>query len=161
MIQALGAAPVGMSITQVAESLNRGVIDGLLSSWSALRSFRIMPLLKSHYDEPLGVRAFILGINKAVFDKLPREDRDVIVANSGEKQSRHHGKMADEEVASAKAEARQDPNRIFVSPSNEEMAKRREAFRRKYYQEWTAEHPNGEKILTTFEAILADVRAGK
>ena len=64
VIKAVGGVPVAMGITQIAESLNRGVIQGALSGWSPARSFRYLPLIKSHWVEPFGIRVFFLAINK-------------------------------------------------------------------------------------------------
>ena len=79
----MAGIPVSTSTTQVAESLNRGVIQGTLNGWSALRSFRITPLIKTHVDVPLGVRSFFLGITKTVYDGLPAKAKAAIKADSG------------------------------------------------------------------------------
>ena len=71
IVEVLGAAPVGMNIMEAAEALSRGLYDGTFNGWAADRSYRFTPLLKAHIDLPMGVRQFIVAINKPVYDRLP------------------------------------------------------------------------------------------
>jgi TRAP-type C4-dicarboxylate transport system substrate-binding protein len=159
MIKLLGGAPVGMSITQVAESLNRGVIQGSMNGWSALRPFRIAPLIKTHYEEPLGTRSFVLMISKKAFDKMPRQDQQVIRDHSGEATSRRLGKMGDDEAARARKAAIADPKRTVVSYSRAELKKRAPLFQR-YHDAWIKEHKDGRRKYDAMQKIMSDIRAG-
>ncbi|MDP6173162.1 MAG: TRAP transporter substrate-binding protein DctP, partial [Rhodospirillales bacterium] len=92
-IKVMGGVPVGMSITQVAQSLHRGVIQGTFNGWSALQSFKITPLITTHVDMPFGVRGFFFAVNKKVFDGLSGKIKAAIVKNSGMATSRKFGRM--------------------------------------------------------------------
>ena len=71
MVKELGSVPVGTGTPQV--SLNRGVIQGALTGWSAINTFRITPSIKSHLDLPMGVRSFFIAVRKRIYDKLPEK----------------------------------------------------------------------------------------
>ena len=159
VIKAMGGIPVGMSVTQVAESLNRGVIQGALSGWPAAKSFRFIPLVKTHYEEALGVRSFFLGINKKVYDKLPAKARQAIDKNSGLVMSRRMGgEVFDEEIEFLRQQAVDDPKRNIVTVSEEEQEKRFVEIFKPFHDEWIKNTPDGQKKYDALMKILADIR---
>jgi TRAP-type C4-dicarboxylate transport system substrate-binding protein len=162
VIKAMGGIPVGMSITQVAESLNRGVIQGSLSGWSAARSFRFLPLVKTHYEEPLGVRSFFLGINKKVYDKLPEKAKQAIKKNSGLVLSRRiGGDLFDAEIKALRQGAVDDPKRNIVTVSEADGEKRFATLFKPFHDEWIKNTPDGQKKYDALMKILAEVRQGR
>ena len=157
VVRKLGGTPVGMSIRQVAESLNRGVIQGALSGWSALGTFRITPLIKAHVDLPLGVRTFFIGIRKDVYKQLSGKAQDAIARNGGLKLSRAMGDYYEAEGA----QMRSDPgSRSIVRPSKEESKDLYDRIFKAYHEQWIATHDDGQKKYDALQAILKDIRAG-
>lgn len=164
VIKAMGAAPVAMGIGQIAESLNRGVIQGALSGWSPAKSFRYLPLVKSHWVEPLGVRSFFLGINKKVYDGLPEKAKKAIDKNSGLALSRRVGGVAfGEEAQMLYKQAMADSKRnvITVSGSGDDGKQRFNSMFKSFHAKWINSNPDGQKKYDTLMQILADIRKGK
>lgn len=159
MVKILGGAPVGMSITQVAESLNRGVIQGTMNGWSALKPFRITPLIKTHYEEPLGTRSFVLMLSMKAFNKLPKQDQQVIRDNSGEKESKRMGQLGDDEAAAARKAAIADPARTVISYTPAQLEQRAKMFRH-FRDAWIKNHKDGARKYEAMQKILSDIRAG-
>lgn len=157
VIKAMGGIPVGMSITQVAESLNRGVIQGTLNGWSALGSFRITPLIKSHVDQPFGVRSFFLGINKKVYDKLPAKAKQAIQKNSGLAYSRRFGQLNGGRGVTFRRKAKEDPKRNVLTPTPAEYKAQAAKFQA-FHERWKAASPDRAKKYKALQAILADIR---
>ncbi len=87
MLEGLGATPVGMPVPQVAPSLSKGVIDGMVVPWEIMPSFKLQELTKSHTeisgDRGLYTTPFLFLMNKAKYDSLSDELKKVIDANSG------------------------------------------------------------------------------
>ncbi len=83
-IRALGAVPVFMPINRVYNALNTGVIDGILTGPSTIRSFKFSEVAK-YYTEglPLGRSPFFLVMNKRSFAKLSKTHRDLIDKTTG------------------------------------------------------------------------------
>jgi TRAP-type C4-dicarboxylate transport system substrate-binding protein len=160
IVRLFEAVPVGMAIGQTADALTRGVVDGTYSGWSALRTFRILPVLKSHYAEPLGVLGFVIGISKRVFDRIPERDRTLIDSVSGEPYARRLGQMGDQENREVIAEAQAKPDIIF-GPSPAERGQRADLFRNTLHKHWIETHANGQRVYDAYRRILAEVRAGK
>ncbi len=87
MLEGLGATPVGMPVPQVAPSLSKGVIDGMVVPWEIMPSFKLQELTKSHTeisgDRGLYTTPFLFLMNKAKYESLSDELKKVIDANSG------------------------------------------------------------------------------
>ena len=155
VVRILGATPVGMSITQVAQSLNRGVIQGTLTGWSALGTFRITPLLKSHVDLPMGVRSFFLGIRKDVYNKVSRKGQDAINNNGGIKLSRAFGQYYQDVGDKMRT---QPGKRNVITPSKAQLKSLYDGHYREFHTDWIAKH--GKAKYDAMQAILADLRKG-
>ena len=74
----LGATPVGMPPTQVYENLQKGVIDGAVFPWDAIKGFRLENSLKHHLDARVYTACFHLVMNPQRFAALPAEVRKAI-----------------------------------------------------------------------------------
>jgi TRAP-type C4-dicarboxylate transport system substrate-binding protein len=86
-LRALGAAPVGMPVTQVPEALSQGVIDGAVVPWEVVPALRLQEMVRHHTEIPgsptLYIATFIIAMNKAKYESLPADLRAVLDANSG------------------------------------------------------------------------------
>jgi len=156
IVKTIGATPVGMGIGQVAESLNRGVIDGALAGWSALNTFKIVPLIKIHYDEPYGVRTFFLALSKPVFQSLSAADKAIVTKHGGEALARQTGKATDDEDRVLIEKVKDN----ILRPSAAERPAREKLFQA-FHEEWIAEQKDGRKKYDAARKILADIRAGR
>ncbi len=154
-IRAVGGSPVSMGMGQVTGALNRGVIKGLLSGYSALRTFRVEPLLKSHVDLPMGVRVFFFGINKKKYDALPPAAKAAIDKNSGLSFSRH---MGEQNAASSKIARANAKKKSFIAPKGAELEAMRKRFKG-IHDDWIKATPDGQKKYDALQKILAEIRA--
>lgn len=86
-LAALGAVPVGMPITQMAEGLSKGVIDGALLSWVTVPDSKTHELTRYHVEagdtRALTTATMILVMNQKKYDSLPPDLKKVIDNNSG------------------------------------------------------------------------------
>lgn len=130
MIEALGAAPVGMPVPKVPLALSRGVVDGALLPFEVTLPLRVHEIAKSHMEFPNGVRfgtaVFLFVMNKARYDGLPAELRAVIDAESGEDFARDMGKLWLAEEDRGRKAAVDHGNPVIIM-SDDETAKFREA----------------------------------
>ena len=81
MAQEFGAAPIGMPVTKIAESMSRGLIQATTNEWNAVRTFKIDDIAKYHCMLPLGTVTFLLAMNKDSFNKLPQKAQDIFMNN--------------------------------------------------------------------------------
>jgi TRAP-type C4-dicarboxylate transport system substrate-binding protein len=160
LIAALGAAPVAMSISQVAESLNRGVIDGTLNGFAANTTFKITPLLKAHFEAPFGVRTFFFSLRKDAYDALPEAARKAIDANSGIEMSKKFASVFEREGEVARTDAKNDPQRTLLAATPQQQDELRRMFRPQH-ERWIKEHQDGQRKYDALQKILAEMRGGR
>lgn len=84
MLEFLGASPIGMPPSQIYESLEKGAVDGLATTWDLVSAVRANEVLKYHTDCRLYSAAFYLVMNKQSYAKLPREVQQLIDETTGE-----------------------------------------------------------------------------
>ena len=107
MLGGLGAIPVGMPVPQVAPSLSKGVIDGMVVPWEIMPSFKLHELTKSHTtlsgDRGLYTAPFLLLMNKARYESMSDAQKKVIDDNSGMALAKLAGQLWDGFEAPARA----------------------------------------------------------
>ncbi|QCO57917.1 TRAP transporter substrate-binding protein (plasmid) [Pseudorhodobacter turbinis] len=86
MLESLGATPVGMPVPAVPEALSKGVIDGTTVPWEVTGALKVAELVENHTEfegaAPYTL-AFILAMNKGVYEGLSPDLQAVIDRNSG------------------------------------------------------------------------------
>ncbi|NIA67667.1 TRAP transporter substrate-binding protein [Pelagibius litoralis] len=100
LLSALGATPVGMPVPAMPEALSKGVIDGTVIPWEVTTPLKVAELVNSHTDfestRGFYTAFFVFVMNKASYDGLPAELRQVIDANSGRETSKWVGRVMDQ-----------------------------------------------------------------
>lgn len=157
-IQALGAVPVGMRVSKIAESLARGVIDATPMHYAALHAFGIAGATKYHYENRLGAIPFGFVMTKERFAKLPEKVQAAMRKHAGEILSRQFGKAMDAENARLRAATLKDKKQSIVVPTAEDRAAW-DKLLTKCRQAWVKSHPGGQKLLDTMRAEIKAIRA--
>jgi TRAP-type C4-dicarboxylate transport system substrate-binding protein len=84
VVEALGATPVQMPAGEIYNSLQTGLIDGLITGASAVADFKLDEVADSYtIGAPLGHISFYLVMNQERYDGLSDEFKAAIDANSG------------------------------------------------------------------------------
>ena len=86
MLKALGALPIGMPATHMAENLQKGTIDGVVTDPMGVFSFKLGGLVKYYTDMFNSVISFGLVINDKSYANLP-PDLQKLVDGLGSKDS--------------------------------------------------------------------------
>lgn len=82
LIAAMGGRPVGLPPTEIAESLQRGTIDGALIDYGgAALAFQLTPFVTNVIEVNAYAASFALVMNEASFDGLPADLRAMIDAS--------------------------------------------------------------------------------
>jgi TRAP-type C4-dicarboxylate transport system substrate-binding protein len=99
MLEAMGAAPIGMPVTAVPESLSKSVIDGTVVPWEVTPSIKIAELAPNHTQftgkNGLYTGTFFFAMNKDSYDAMPDDLKKIIDANSGKDLARLFGQAMD------------------------------------------------------------------
>jgi TRAP-type C4-dicarboxylate transport system substrate-binding protein len=158
-IALLGGAPVTQTPADFYESLNRGLVHGILISWPGAISFKMQEVTKYHMDTPFGLFPAFIIMNKDSYARLPDAVRRAFDDNSGEGFSRIYGagldKSNDDSVDQFRA---MKGHEVVVLPKAE--LNRWNKTLEPIIAEWVKATPDGAKVLAEFRAELAKIRGG-
>jgi TRAP-type C4-dicarboxylate transport system substrate-binding protein len=87
ILKQAGASVVSMPSNDIRAALEKGQLDAAMTSSSSLISFRLDEVSKSVTTARAGAYWFMLEplmMSKAIFDKLPKNHQDIIVAVGAE-----------------------------------------------------------------------------
>ncbi len=156
----LGATPVGMPVPAVPESLSKGVIDATIIPWEVTGALKTSELVQNHTEFPgeaLYVAAFLIAMNKDVYEALPDDLKAIIDANSGLEFSAEAGRLSQ----AADAGARQiavDLGNNFIELTPEQIDQWKAAAEPTYatwLSEMEAAGIDGQALLDEARALLA------
>jgi TRAP-type C4-dicarboxylate transport system substrate-binding protein len=97
-LRALGATAVPMPNAQLPLAISQHVVDGCVDPWNVVPALKLNDLLKTHTefaDSSLSSTTYVLAMNQASYDKLPRDLKAVVDANSGQPAAAMAGAMWD------------------------------------------------------------------
>jgi TRAP-type C4-dicarboxylate transport system substrate-binding protein len=142
-VEALGATPVQMPAGEIYNSLQTGLIDGVITGASAIGDFRLDEVANSYtIGAPLGRISFYLVMNADVYNGLPDAQRAAIdsIAGRALSASAEAGWTARAEQVLEQIQATGDNTVYFLSP--EEAA------------------PFGELTYPVRDAVVAGIDGG-
>lgn len=102
-LKAMGATPVAIAPGELADSLTKGTIDGVLLGWEAVETFQIGTGVKYGTDWQGPVTAFAITMNRDTYQKLPADLRTLIDETGGMPLARKMGIEAEKAVAGGRA----------------------------------------------------------
>lgn len=149
----LGATPIGMPLTEIYEALSRSVADGVTLPWEAMRSLRLFELVKYHTMTDLYTTVFTVVMNKAKYQSLPPDLKEVIDRNSGSNILAEMGKVWDDAEAQGLQQAR-DLGHTIGTLSDAEKA-RWKKLTRPVVDAWIQSTPNGKALYDDAVALIA------
>lgn len=165
LLAKLGATPVGMPVTGVADALSKGTIDGFALPWEVIPAFKLHEMTKFHTQtDPsrpaLYSAGFVFAMNQARYDSLPADLKKVIDNNSGAALSRQIGKVWDDSQAPGRKAAQDRGNTILTLSAAETDAWIKASAT--IYDEWVADMDkrglNGKALLQDARDLLAKHR---
>jgi TRAP-type C4-dicarboxylate transport system substrate-binding protein len=73
-----GATPISIVIGELYSSLERGVIDGVITDWNAYDAFKLYDRIHYILDERITVNPYFVLMNKASYAALPADLRGIL-----------------------------------------------------------------------------------
>jgi TRAP-type transport system periplasmic protein len=159
LLAALGATPVSMPVTGLADAMSKGVIDGAVIPWEVVPAVKVQEIARFHTETDPNMAAmytavFLLAMNRKTYDGLPAELKAVIDRNSGLELSGHAGRLWDEQKAPARKLALDRGNTVHVVPAAELSLWQKAA--QPVLSDWVRDM---NKRGLDGDALLADARA--
>lgn len=78
MVKALGGSPVTLPITEVYTSLEKGVIDGVVTAFSAMVAYRLYDVVDYSLQAGLTATPMAVAMNKKTWNSLPPDVREIL-----------------------------------------------------------------------------------
>ncbi len=153
----LGATPVGIPVSEIAENLRRGVIQGSVFVFEAIRLFGLQDELKYLTDLKIAGPRFMVIMNRARYEGLPEDLRKVIDTHSGMGMAMGIGEGLDGVELRLKAEydGSADYTVIDVEPSaREEMVAATAPATKKWIATMQKAGHDAEALLATAKSHL-------
>ena len=159
LLAALGATPVSMPVTALADAMSKGVLDGAMVPWEVVPAVKVQEVARFHTETDPNVPAlytavFLFAMNPKTYAALPDDLQAVIDRNSGLDLSSQVGRLWDEQTAPARKLATDRGNTVIVVPAAELVRWQRAA--QPVAIEWVSDM---KRRQIDGDALLADARA--
>jgi TRAP-type C4-dicarboxylate transport system substrate-binding protein len=154
LLTALGATPVGMSISKIPESISRGVIDATPMHYAALHAFGIASATKYHYENKLGLMPFGWVMMKDEFAKLPADVQKIMLEYGGENASRMFGQAMDSECERLRKQTLTSKDEVVVTPSKADI-ENWDAALKPVVDKWIEDHSKGKML---YDALVNELK---
>lgn len=161
MVEAMGGTPISMTVENVYESLQRGTLDGAVTSWPAFGPQRFAEVTTYHLEVPIGSTASMFFMSRKKFDSLPEAARKALMDNSGEAQTRAMGEFIAGQANNNRTPMLNDARHKVVQLTPEQ-AKALEAKIKPIRDSWVSERgSSGDAIIQAYQKAHADSAAGR
>lgn len=121
MIAAWGGSPVALPPSDLADAMDKGVLDGMVFNFEAAHAFQMAKSLQSVTALKASAATFALVMNRAKYDSLPADLRRLIDETTGVQAAHRVGALYDEAEAAGRRYLVENKVTI-VDPSKEEAA---------------------------------------
>ncbi|MEW5423341.1 TRAP transporter substrate-binding protein [Amorphus sp. 3PC139-8] len=158
MLKEIGATPVGMPITSVAESLSKHIVDGAVADWFSLEGFRLIDVTKTHLDLAMGAPAMYLAMNPARYDQLPDAAKAAFEANPPAAFAEFWGSRLAKKSAATRDEVAATEGHRMLEPTEAENAEW-QAAADGVIADWIANNENGQAVVDTYSEAVSSYRA--
>ena len=153
VLQNLGATPISLAPPEWYEALQRGTVDGIVTSWAAFPSLKLDEVTKQHIEGPLGNSNHLIAMDQAKWDMLSPEAQAAINSNSGAVFSESFGTHQHRQAAIGRDAAIAKGHDVR-SVTDEERAAWMVAIE-PIIGEWVKNTENGTALLETYRARVA------
>ncbi len=148
-IERLEAAPITLAVTDLYQSLSRGVVEGSVIGWPATKSYKLADVTHYHLEVPLGGEVTFVMMNNKSYQKLPEKGRAIVDAASGAPWAKAIGKILDEadDEESEKVAHEKGQTVAHLPPAEEAKWKARVE---PVVAAWTKRTPDGAQVLSAY-----------
>ena len=156
-MKALGAVPVLMPVTEITEAIGRGTIDGATEFPGPMFDFGVDRVTKYDYFLPVGISSLTILMNKAKYESLPQNVREVLDKYSGDWVAQKFITDYGHYIDTLAARMKEDPNRVITVATNDELAAAQQPFQQ-VIDDWIKKAPGNGALLDAVRAELVDIR---
>jgi len=156
LLRTLGASPLTMPIPELYDALNRGMADGTVIPFSAVKDFKLYEVLKHHTISNLYVMTMGLAMNLKAWNSLSPDLQMIMEDLTGVRLSEMAGNSFDQYDAIGKEEAKRVGAEIYTLPPEEKRRweDRVRSLNEKWVADMEAKGLPGKKIFEETRQLL-------
>jgi TRAP-type C4-dicarboxylate transport system substrate-binding protein len=158
VLEALGATPVAMPISETYQAAQRGTIDGIATAWPALQAFKLYEVVDYHLEVPIGNDPAYVAMNRDSYARLPEKGRAAIDAASYLALTKTLLDVIDVQIDGARRFVGQQQGHAIADLDRAEEA-RWAARVVPVVDEWIRTTPDGAQVLAAYRAEIKNVEA--
>ena len=151
-VTAVGGTPLTLISAELYNSMQRGMIQVMATSFLAITTFKLNEVTKYHLDVPFGQTPAGYFMNKEAYAKLPEKDKKAIDSTSGARLSRIVADAGKAQLVDTLKILSSPPHSMSTLPPAEYA--RWKAKLQPIVDEWVKRTPNGATILATYRQEL-------
>ena len=160
MIAAMGGTPVGLSVSEYYQALQKGVVDGVLTSWAPVWNNKLSDHITAVYPGPYGGGGPVIVMNKEAYESLPPDGKKAIDDLGGEYASKSAAQyLADIEIKN-RDDVLADPNKHSYDMTPEQLEVWQEKAFGPVIENWVKNTPRGQEMYDSMKAELAKLQSG-
>jgi TRAP-type C4-dicarboxylate transport system substrate-binding protein len=157
LLVACGGTPVAIRVNKIAEVVSRGLVQGTISEWDAMKIFRVNDVCKYHCMVSFGCNTMMQAMNKEKYESLPAEAKAVLDKHMGEPFVQIFAEGWGNSAKSIHEEVEKDPQHSIYIPTDAEM-KMWKARMDPVIEAWKKENPRGEDLIRAYKEGVAEFR---
>ena len=159
-MRALGVVPVGMPVTQIAENISKGILQGTAAEWNVTYAFRIIDVAKHHFMARLGTVPLGVIMNKKRYESLPKEAKEILRKTTGETLTKKFGDVH-YAIQAKRLEATKTLAGHKIAYPSSEVEKDWNTRMKVVVEGWVKRHPKGKVLYEAAVKELAQIRASQ
>jgi len=126
MIESWGATPVSLPAPEIYDAMQKGVIDGGVLPVAAIKDFNLFDVVDYVTLGDFNTSIYYVAMNKNSWDKIPKEDQEMINELIGVPMAEKAGAAFDKQKELAEKEAK-DGGTEFITLSDSDLQKFKDA----------------------------------
>jgi TRAP-type C4-dicarboxylate transport system substrate-binding protein len=160
LVERMGGTPISMAAENMYESLQRGTIDGAVTSWAAFEPYKLHEVAFYHVEVPLGSAPSMFFMSRRKLASLPPAARSALEENGGEQQTRAFGVHIANQAARARQPAASSDKHTIVALGAEQL-KLWESKIAPIRADWARERAGGDRVIEAFQSLYQQAKSGR
>jgi len=158
VIENLGGVPVTMPVSDVYQSLQRGLIDTTITAWVAVQTYKYNEITKFNMEAPISSNHAFMFMNKDSYAKLSGRAKEAFDRDMGEVFTKGLGRAMDEVEDAARSKFTSEPDQVTKQVPEAELALWK-ARVQPTIDAWVNATPDGARVLEAYRAEILKIRA--
>ena len=159
-LRALGAASVLLPVSEAAEAIARGTIDGTTMQAAPAKEFGITRVTRTHYAARVGSAVLAVLMTRAKFDSLSPQAQAILKKYSGEWIIKKYVEGVGKANDAVLKELEGDPQHKVIIPEGQELGQLTSVFKT-VQDAWKAKDPRNPEVYALVQAELAKLRGSQ